>query len=82
MAGKNDRYVVKDPDGGWNVKAAGAKRATAHTDTQAKAERRAKEIVANRGGGEVRVQNRQGRFRDSDAVPKGNDPKSSKDTRH
>lgn len=58
MAGKNDRYVVKDPDGGWNVKAANAKRASAHTKTQAQAEQRAKEIVENLGGGEVRVQNR------------------------
>jgi hypothetical protein len=77
---------VKDPGGGWNVKAGSAKRASAHTKThtktQAQAERRAKEIVSNLGGGEVRVQNRQGRFRDSDIVPKSNDPKSSKDRRH
>jgi hypothetical protein len=79
---KNDRYVVKNPDGGWDVKAGGSKRASAHRDTQAAAEQRAKEIVSNRGGGEVRVQGRDGRFRDSDTVPKGNDPRSSRDTKH
>lgn len=82
MGGKDDRYVVKNPKGGWDVKAGGAKRASAHKDTQAKAEQRAKKIVENLGGGEVRVQGKDGRFRDSDTVPKGNDPRSSKDTKH
>lgn len=82
MAGKNDRYVTKSPSGGWDVKKAGAKRASSHQDTQAAAEKRAKEIVGNLGGGEVRVQGRDGKWRDSDTVPKGNDPRSSKDTKH
>ncbi len=82
MPKKSDRYVVKNPDGGWDVKAGGAKRASAHKDTQAEAEKRAKEIVENLGGGEVRIQDRKGRFRDSDTVPKGSDPRSSKDTKH
>lgn len=82
MGGKKDRYVVKNPDGGWDVKAGGAKRASAHKDTQAQAEQRAKEIVGNLGGGEVRIQGKDGQWRDSDTVPKGNDPRSSKDTKH
>lgn len=82
MPSKDDRYVVKNPEGGWGVKAGGAKRASAHKDTQAKAEQRAKKIVENLGGGEVRIQGKDGRFRDSDTVPKGNDPRSSKDKRH
>lgn len=82
MGGKDDRYVVKNPEGGWDVKAGGVKRASAHKDTQAKAEQRAKKIVENLGGGEVRIQGKDGRFRDSDTVPKGNDPRSSKDKRH
>jgi hypothetical protein len=80
--GKNDRYVVKNPDGGWDVKAGGAKKASAHKPTQAEAEKRGKEIVENLGGGEVRVQGRDGRWRDSDTVPRGNDPNPPKDRRH
>ncbi|MEX0983913.1 MAG: DUF2188 domain-containing protein [Actinomycetota bacterium] len=80
--GENDRYVVKDPDGGWNVKKPDASRASSHHDTQAGAERRAKEIVARAGGGEVRVQGRDGRFRDSDTVPPARDPNPPKDKRH
>lgn len=82
MPKRNDRYVVRNPEGGWDVKAGGAKRASARKDTQAAAEKRAKEIVENLGGGEVRIQGRDGKWRDSDTVPKGNDPRSSKDTKH
>lgn len=78
--GKNDRYVVKGGDG-WEVKAANAKRASAKTPTQAAAEKRAKEIVGKQGGGEVRIQGRNGRWRDSDTVPPGNESRA-KDTRH
>jgi Uncharacterized protein conserved in bacteria (DUF2188) len=77
----NDRYVVKHPEG-WAVKKAHADRASAVTGTQADAERRAKEIVGNRGGGEVRIQGRDGRWRDSDTVAPGNDPRNSKDKKH
>jgi hypothetical protein len=59
---------------GWDVKAPGAKRASAHTDTQQQAADRAKQIVSNDGGGEVRIHGRAGRIRDSNTVPRGNDP--------
>ena len=77
-----DRYVVKNPAGGYDVKAPKARRASSHHDTQGAAEKRAKEIVANAGGGEVRVQGRDGRFRDSDTVAPGHDPNPPKDKRH
>jgi len=80
--GNNDRHVVPNPAGGWDVKAGGASRASSHHDTQADAERRAKEIVRNAGGGEVRVHGRDGRIRDSDTVAPGNDPNPPRDTRH
>lgn len=41
MASSNNRHVVPNPKGGWDVKAPGAKRASAHAPTQAQAERRA-----------------------------------------
>ncbi|WP_370307602.1 DUF2188 domain-containing protein [Sinimarinibacterium flocculans] len=70
---KNDRFVTKHPDG-WAVRAPGGARPSAVRSTQQEAEQRAKEIVRNLGGGEVRIQGRDGRFRDSDTVPHGNDP--------
>ena len=64
---KNARYVVKHPDG-WAVKAGGAERASSVHDTQKEAEVAAKQTVGNLGGGEVRIQGRDGRWRDSDTV--------------
>ena len=64
---------MNHPDG-WAVKKAGAERASRVYDTQAAAERAAKEIVSNLGGGEVRVQDRHRQWRDSDTVPPGPDP--------
>ncbi len=78
---KNDRYVVKHPDG-WAVKKPGGDRASEIHPRQKDAERRAKEIVDNQGGGEVRIQGRDGRWRDSDTVPHGNDPNPPKDRKH
>lgn len=81
MAKNNDRYVVKHEDG-WAVKKPGADRASSIHDTQREAERAAKEIVSNRGGGEVRIQGRDGQWRDSDTVPPGNDPMPPRDRKH
>lgn len=78
---KNDRYVTKHA-GGWSVKGAGAKRSSGVFSTQKAAENRAKEIVSNLGGGEVRIQGRNGQWRDSDTVAPGNDPFPPKDRKH
>lgn len=78
----NDRHVVRNPNGGWDIKKPGAARVSGHENTQAAAVARAKEIVANQGGGEVRIHGRDGRIRDSDTVPPGNDPFPPRDTRH
>ncbi len=79
---KQNRHVVPNPKGGWDVKAPGAKASSSHHDTQAGAERRAKEIVGNEGGGEVVIHGRDGQIRDSDTVAPGNDPNPPRDTRH
>jgi len=79
---KNSRHVVPDPEGGWNVRAPGSERVSSHHDTQKEAEERAKQIVGNLGGGEVIIHDRQGRIRDADTVPPGNDPNPPKDTKH
>ena len=78
---KNDRYVVKRGDD-WAVKKGGAERASGIFGTQREAERYAKEIVGNLGGGEVRIQGEDGRWRDSDTVAPGNDPHPPADKKH
>lgn len=82
MSKDNNRHVVPNPDGGWDVVAPNSQRASAHAATQGEAERRAKEIVGNLGGGEVVIHRPDGRIRDSDTVAPGNDPYPPKDTRH
>ncbi len=77
----NDRYVVKHSKG-WAVKKAGAERASGFYDTQREAEQRAKEIVSNLGGGEVRIQGKDSKWRDSDTVPPGSDPNPPIDKKH
>lgn len=64
MSNLNRRHVVPYPDGGWDVRAPGANRSSAHTTTQAGAIGRAREIVGNAGGGEVVILNRGGQIRD------------------
>ncbi len=68
----NDRYVVPNSDrGGWDVVKENHNRASAHTTTKKEAVDRAREIVENRGGGEVRQANRDGKFNDSDTTRSG-----------
>jgi hypothetical protein len=81
MSKKNARYVVKHGDD-WAVKGAGAKRASGVFGTQQEAEARAKEIVENLGGGEVRIQGRDGKWIDADTVAPGNDPNPPKDKKY
>lgn len=81
MSNDNRRHVVPNPDGGWDVKKPGGERSSAHTDTQAEAVTRAKEIVQRAGGGEVRTHGRDGAIRDSTTVAPGNDPHPPRDKR-
>ena len=76
-----DRYVTKHPKG-WAVKAPGGERASSVHPTQREAEQAAKKTVRDLGGGEVRIQGRDGRWRDSDTVPPGNDPNPPRDRKH
>ncbi|MDD7812611.1 DUF2188 domain-containing protein [Mycobacterium sp. CSUR Q5927] len=73
-SGPNSREVVPNPDGGWDVKKPGASRASAHYDTQSEAVDRARQILQNDGGGELRTHGRDGQIRASDTIPPGNDP--------
>ncbi|MFJ6727515.1 MULTISPECIES: DUF2188 domain-containing protein [unclassified Streptomyces] len=65
-------------DDGWAVTKPGAERASAVLPTQAEAAARAKEILANDGGGELRIRGTNGQVREQNTVPPGSDPKKSK----
>lgn len=77
----SNRHVVASPKGGWDVKQPGSSRASAHATTQSAAVRRAREIVRNAGGGEVRIHGKDGRIRDADTIPPGRDPNPPRDKR-
>lgn len=68
------------PDG-WAVKKKGEYEPESIHDRQSDAERQAKDTVRDLGGGEVRIQGRDGRWRDSDTVPPRNDPFPPRDTK-
>lgn len=70
----NNRHVVPNPTGGWDVVKPDAERASSHHETQQQAIDRGREIVHNLGGGELRIHGREGQIRDSDTVAPGNDP--------
>jgi hypothetical protein len=80
VGNENNRHVVPDSDK-WAIRAPNTDRASGVFDTQAEAIARAREIVANAGGGEVRIHGRDGQIRDSDTVRPGNDPNPPRDTR-
>jgi len=76
-------HVSKDKDAGvWRVTKEGAERASEFKRTQSAAEKTAKQLAANSGGGEVRIHSLRGPIRDSDTVPPGNDPHPPKDRKH
>ena len=50
--------------------------------TQQKAEKIAKRLAQNSGGGEVRIHGSDGKIRDRDTVASGNDPNPPKDRKH
>jgi len=74
MPKRNERHVVPNPEGGWDVTAPGGQRRSAHTDNQADAIDRARDILGHQGGGEIVIHGRDGKVRDSDTVAPGNDP--------
>jgi hypothetical protein len=78
-------YHVTNPKGSgvWRVVKENADRASATADTQKEAERIAKELATNSGGGEVRIHRPNGGpIRDSDTVAPARDPYPPKDTKH
>ena len=79
---RNERHVVRNPQGGWDVKKPNAERVSSHHDRQGDAERRAKEILRNDGGGEAITHGRNGEIRSSDTIPPARDPFPPRDREH
>lgn len=78
---KNDRYVVKHGKD-WAVKKGGAAAPESVHGKQSRAAQTAKSTVRDLGGGEVRIQGRDGKWRDSDTVAPGRDPFPPRDKKH
>ncbi|AKM82922.1 hypothetical protein A2422_03040 [Candidatus Woesebacteria bacterium RIFOXYC1_FULL_31_51] len=74
--------VTKNSDGGWDAKRDNAQRSSFHGNTQRETETVAKQFSKNSCGGEVRIQGRDNKFRDSDTVPPAHDPNPPRDKRH
>jgi len=75
-------HVSGNRGDGYQVKREGSQKASGHFDTKAEAEKAAKGMSANSGGGEVRIHDPQGHITDSDTVKPGNDPCPPKDMRN
>jgi hypothetical protein len=64
----SESHVVPNPRGGWDVVVPGAAHRDSHHRTQRDAERRAKELLRRKGGGEAVIHGRDGRVREADTV--------------
>jgi hypothetical protein len=80
--GSERRIVSPVKGGGYRVDKPGSLRASATAGTKKEAERIAKRIVRNAGGGEVTFRDRLGRISDSDTVKPGRDPYLPRDKNH
>ena len=71
-------HEVRRHGDGWGVFDPNASRASAVERTQAAAQQRARDILANQGGGEMRTRGENGQIRSQDTIKPGNDPRRSK----
>lgn len=67
----SNQHVTPHPDGGWQVKAAGALRATVRTETQAQAIDLGRQFAINQNA-ELFIHNTKGQIRERNSY--GNDP--------
>lgn len=74
-----NQHTVPNPNGGWDVKGAGNKRATKHFDKQADAYSYAQNIARNQQT-EALLHGRDGRIRARESY--GNDPIPPRDKEH
>jgi hypothetical protein len=60
MSGKKAHHVIRNPDGGWDIKKGGSSRSSGHFPTQKDAIGAAREISTNQGS-ELYIHGRDGR---------------------
>jgi hypothetical protein len=77
-----DRMVYRRPDGSWANKRNDSTRPSSVHDTQSQAERAAREMLKNQGGGELITKGLDGKIRSKDTIAPGNDPNPPKDREH
>jgi Uncharacterized protein conserved in bacteria (DUF2188) len=77
--GANSRSVVRNPNGGWDVKKPGSERAAAHASTQSEALDRAREILRKADGDERRVRSQRTPPKAADHRTDADDPEVSSD---
>lgn len=82
MSKNRDRTISKRGDGTWVNKRNDASRASSLHPTQKDAIAAARKMLKNSGGGELTVQQVNGRFRSKDTIAPGNDPFPPRDTEH
>lgn len=82
MSKGRDRNVYRRNDGEWANKRQDAGKASSLHKTQKEAEKAAKIMLRNQGGGELTTSGRNGRIRSKDTIPPGNDPCPPKDIEH
>lgn len=73
---RNERHVVKNSEGGWDVKKPYAKRASCHTETKAESIGRAREICIKEKA-ELVIHGEDGKIQNSNSH--GKDPCPPKD---
>ncbi|MCP2074454.1 UNVERIFIED_ORG: hypothetical protein J2Y77_003890 [Pseudomonas lini] len=78
MSKDRDRTISRRSDGTWENKRNDASRASSVHDTQVEAQKAAREMLKNQGGGELTTKGVDGRIRDKDTVAPGNDPNPPK----
>lgn len=71
----NGRTVAPRDDGQWANVRDGGDRATSLHPTQEQATRAARQQLESEGGGELKVLGEDGRIRQKDTIPPGNDPR-------
>ncbi|WP_211979087.1 DUF2188 domain-containing protein [Brevibacterium sp. W7.2] len=74
----NGNYAVVKRGDQWAAIGLGNSRASSVHDTQSDAYIAARGYSANNGGGEVQIHGLDGRIRDKNTIPPGNDPRNVK----
>ncbi|MBS8122072.1 DUF2188 domain-containing protein [Candidatus Vampirococcus lugosii] len=76
-------YHLSGKTGKYKIKKEGSKKySKINISTKKEAEKLAKKMCENSGGGEVKIHSKNGKINDSDTVAPGNDPCPPKDKVH